>query len=107
MEAWQDDASSFTRLFSASAESRCWRDSTNRKLKRAGFFDQKTGALVFSLLSLYELLIELQSVSFSEFKKSLYQGSFNQTLGEMGGVVSIYHSTGKIDGNLYQFNAIG
>ena len=75
--------------------------------KERVFFDQKTGALVFSLLSLYELLIEPQSVSFSEFKKSLYQGNFNQTLGEMGGVVSIYHSTGKIDGNLYQFNAIG
>jgi len=70
------------------------------------FVDQKTGALVFSLSSLYELLFDQQKLSFSQFKQTLYQGTFNQSLQAYGGVVSVYQSYGKIDDNLYQLNGL-
>jgi hypothetical protein len=66
------------------------------------FIDRETGALVFSLNSLYELLFDPQILPFSEFKKTLYQGQFNQALQALGGEVSVYQSYGKIADNLYQ-----
>lgn len=74
--------------------------------KEQVFIDQETGVLVFSLLSLYELVFDKQILSFTEFKKNVYQGSFNQSLQALGGVVSVYQSYGKVDDNLYQFSAL-
>ena len=76
------------------------------RVKEGLFIDQKTGALVFSLSSLHELLFDQQKLSLSEFKQTLYQGTFNQSLQAFGGVVSVYQSHGKIDDNLYQLNAL-
>jgi len=70
------------------------------------FVDQETGALVFSLFALHELLFDQQVLSFSEFKKALYQGMFNQALKANGGVVSVYQSNGKIADNLYQVKTL-
>jgi hypothetical protein len=52
------------------------------------------------------LLFHPQVLSFSEFKKNLYQGQFNQALQAFGGVVSVYQSHGKIVTNLYQVKAL-
>jgi len=76
------------------------------RVKEDLFVDEKTGALVFSLSSLHQLLFDPQKLSFSEFKQTLYQGTFNQSLQAFGGVVSVYQSYGNIDDNLYQLNAL-
>ncbi|MFT7373376.1 MAG: hypothetical protein ACI9T9_002076 [Oleiphilaceae bacterium] len=70
------------------------------------FIDPETGALVFSLNSLYKLLFYPQILSFSEFKKALYQGSFNQGLQALGGLVRVYQTNGKIADSLYQVNTL-
>ena len=76
------------------------------RIKDDLFVDQKTGALVFSLASLHKLLFDQQKLSFSEFKQTLYQGHFNQSLQAFGGAVSVYQSHGKIDDNLYQLKVL-
>lgn len=70
------------------------------------FVDAETGALVFSLDSVYKLLFDEQKISFFEFKRTLYQGDFNTSLKALGGEVSVYQSEGKIDDNLYQLNVM-
>ena len=70
------------------------------------FVEQETGALVFSLPALHDLLFAPQTLSYSVFIKTLYQGQFNQALQASGGVVSVYQSNGKVDDNLYQLNAL-
>jgi len=66
------------------------------------FIDHTTGVFIFSLPALHQFLNDQHSLSFTEFKHTLYQGEFNRSLQVFGGKIAIYRSTGKVEGNLYQ-----
>ena len=71
------------------------------------FFELKSAHLVFSLSGLHQLLFDESIVSYSEFKRSLYQGQFNASLAGLGLRVDVYRASGKVATSLYQLVSIG
>jgi hypothetical protein len=61
----------------------------------------KDEQLIFSLSGLYSLLGEASGIDFGAFKKQLYGSTLNRELKTMGGEITVFQSSGKIDSSLY------
>jgi hypothetical protein len=60
---------------------------------------------IFSISALLELLDPRGETELKTFRKLLYTSELNRELRERGAQISIYHSTGKVDSNLYCLKA--
>ena len=76
-------------------------DTLNKIVNKSGSIYLKGGKLIFSIKGLSDFLDEEGSKSFNEFKKMLYSSYLNAELLEYGAKIEIYHSTSKVDTNLY------
>lgn len=57
--------------------------------------------LVFSLLSLYQMLELEHELPFTVFRRVIYQGNLNEALAAKGGRICVYESVGSITENSY------
>lgn len=60
---------------------------------------------IFSIAALLELLEPDGKTELKAFRKMLYTSELNRELREKGAQITIYHSTGKVDSNLYCLKA--
>ena len=60
---------------------------------------------IFSISALMGLLDPHGETEAKTFRKLLYTSELNRELRERGAQISIYHSTGKVDSNLYCLKA--
>ena len=66
------------------------------------FTDQGKSVLFFKLPALHTLLCAEYGPDYKEFRRIIYQGSINAQLQDMGAMIDIHQSTGKVEGNIYK-----